>query len=263
MTTSPRIDKGSLERGLSLLRLFKPGVSSLGNGELAERSGMARSTITRITHQMVEYGFLIQEPGTGAFRLGPVVLSLAEAYNTASPLLRVCHPLLEETAMKYSIDINLSMLDDDDMVYIESVRHRKETLERRVRAGHRIPFAMTSAGKALLASLPDDQFQQRLEALPDDSDRGRQLRAELIAARQEFATYGYSTSQWMTSLTAMATPFETANRETLYVGFGIALSESTDSLMHTLYGPALLDLARKLQVLCSSSPDYQVHQHRS
>ncbi|OYX75975.1 MAG: IclR family transcriptional regulator, partial [Bradyrhizobium sp. 35-63-5] len=38
---SPR--NRSLERGVAILRAFRPGSELLGNGELAERTGLARA----------------------------------------------------------------------------------------------------------------------------------------------------------------------------------------------------------------------------
>ncbi len=235
---------------MALLRLYKPGVTSLGNGELADRAGMARSTVTRITHQLVEYGFLQKEAGTGAFKLGPVVLSLAETYKTGSPVLRLCNPLMLEVASKYSIDVNLCQRDEDDMVYVESIRCRKEKLERRVRAGHRIPIELTSAGKAWLASLPEPEFQDRLLALPVEDALGQRLRNELVDARRDFKLYGYSTSQWMTSVAAMATPVQIPQQETLYLGFAIALADATGDRLRSVYGPALLTLAKRMRDVC-------------
>ncbi|MEI7565004.1 MAG: helix-turn-helix domain-containing protein, partial [Burkholderiaceae bacterium] len=37
----------SLMRGMEILRCFKPGMSLLGNSEIAERTGLPPSTISR------------------------------------------------------------------------------------------------------------------------------------------------------------------------------------------------------------------------
>ncbi|MBC7728270.1 MAG: helix-turn-helix domain-containing protein, partial [Microbacteriaceae bacterium] len=48
----------SLERGVEILRAFRPGSELLGNGELAERTGLARATVSRLTQTLVGTGFL-------------------------------------------------------------------------------------------------------------------------------------------------------------------------------------------------------------
>ena len=43
----------SLERGIELLRSFRPGSELLGNAELAERTGLSRSTVSRLDRKSV------------------------------------------------------------------------------------------------------------------------------------------------------------------------------------------------------------------
>ena len=43
----------SLERGIEILRAFRPGSELLANGDLAERTGLSRSTVSRLTQTLV------------------------------------------------------------------------------------------------------------------------------------------------------------------------------------------------------------------
>lgn len=84
----------SLERGLEILRAFRPGSEVLGNGELAERAGLARSTVSRLTQSLVEMGFLQYDAALRAYRLGVPVLSLAHAMRSGSTVLQQAAPLM-------------------------------------------------------------------------------------------------------------------------------------------------------------------------
>ena len=46
----------SLERGIEILRSFRPGSELLGNAEIAERTGLSRSTVSRLTQTLVGVG---------------------------------------------------------------------------------------------------------------------------------------------------------------------------------------------------------------
>ena len=46
----------SLERGIEILRSFRPGSELLGNADLAERTGLSRSTVSRLTQTLVASG---------------------------------------------------------------------------------------------------------------------------------------------------------------------------------------------------------------
>lgn len=66
----------------------------LGNGELAERTGLARSTVSRLTQSLVEMGFLQYDAALRAYRLGVPVLSLAHAMRSGSTVLQQAAPLM-------------------------------------------------------------------------------------------------------------------------------------------------------------------------
>src|SRR5689334_24932301 len=83
----------SLERGIEILRAFRPGSEVLGNGELAERTGLARSTVSRLTQSLVDTGFLQYDPALRAYRLGVPVLSLAHAMRSGSTVLQLAAPM--------------------------------------------------------------------------------------------------------------------------------------------------------------------------
>jgi len=67
----------SLERGIEVLRAFRPGTDLLGNGELAERTGLSRATVSRLCQTLADTGLLQHARSERAYRLAAPVLSLA------------------------------------------------------------------------------------------------------------------------------------------------------------------------------------------
>ena len=52
--TPPRGDRNrSLERGIEILRAFRPGADLLGNSDIAERTGLSRATVSRLCQPLV------------------------------------------------------------------------------------------------------------------------------------------------------------------------------------------------------------------
>src|SRR5579872_5266919 len=49
-------DNRSLQRGIDILRAFRPGIDMLGNGELAERTRLPKATVSRLTRTLVNAG---------------------------------------------------------------------------------------------------------------------------------------------------------------------------------------------------------------
>src|SRR6185295_618128 len=95
----------SLERGIEILRAFRPGADLLGNGDIAERTGLSRATVSRLCQTLVEAGMLDHDRRLRAYRLAAPVLSLAHAMRSGSPVLTAVAPLMRGLAEKLHINV--------------------------------------------------------------------------------------------------------------------------------------------------------------
>ena len=122
----------SLERGIEILRAFRPGSELLANGDLAERTGLSRSTVSRLTQTLVGAGMLQLDAAQRAYRLAPAVLSLAHAMRSGSNVLAIAAPKMRALAERERINVGLAAPDRDEMVYLESIRYaRRHALSQR------------------------------------------------------------------------------------------------------------------------------------
>ncbi len=197
----------SLERGLALLRAFRPGTATLGNAELAERTGLPRPTVSRLTRSLVDAGFLAYDLGQRAYRLQPVVLSLAQAFRAEARLLDAALPAMEAVARGRQINVGMAVADQLEMVYLESVRYSRLGVFRRIAAGSRVPIATTSLGCAYLAGATSQvrnaalaQIAARMGA--EWSTHRRAIDIRLSQVRR----LGYCRAQWSPGMMAIATP---------------------------------------------------------
>src|SRR5580765_7411646 len=137
----------SLLRGMEILRAFRPGSDLHGNGELAERTGLSRSTVSRLAQTLVDCGMLERDRGSRAYRLAAPVLGLAHAMRTGSPVLAAVRPQMLKEAERHRINVGLAVADRDEMIYLESVRYSRRVAWRNVVAGQRVPMELTSLGR--------------------------------------------------------------------------------------------------------------------
>src|SRR3954467_144941 len=84
----------SLERGLEILKAFRPGAGVMGNGDIAERTGLPRSTVSRLTQTLMNAGMLDYDRSKRAYRLGAANLSLALGVKLGNPVLQIAMPLM-------------------------------------------------------------------------------------------------------------------------------------------------------------------------
>lgn len=231
----------SLERGVEILRSFKPGSEVLGNGELAERTGLPKSTVSRLTQTLVAMGMLQIDSARRAYRLAPSVLSLAHAMRTGSNVLSVAAPLMRTLAERERLNVGLAAPDRGEMVYLESIRYNRRIAFRNVVSGQRIPMELTSLGRAYLAVASDDERDALFAAFK--ARRGPQwppLRAGILAAIEQVRSEDFCAASWQPEVVAVATPLVTP--DAIYV-LNLSLS-STDPMQSVArrFAPKLLAL---------------------
>lgn len=240
----------SLTRGVAILRAFKPGLTLLGNGELADRTGLAKSTVSRLTQTLVDAGFLEHDLVARAYRLAPAVLSLAHAMRLSSPILSVIGPVMRAQAAEWRVNIGLAAPDGDSMVYLESFRTSHRARIRTVVSGARVPTELTSLGRAYLWALPPSERARALSAIAHRRPRDwPRLQREIDRSFDELEQHGFCVVRWQPRALAVATPIQAASLAPHALNLSIASDEALADGRRRL-GPLLLDLrARCLELL--------------
>lgn len=248
----------SLERGIEILRAFRPGSEFLGNGELAERTGLSKATVSRLTQTLVGSGMLQLDAAQRAYRLAPAVLSLGQAMRAGSRVLIAAAPLMQSLAQRERINVGLAAPDRDEMVYLESIRYARRVALRHVVSGQRVPMELTSLGRAYLAVAPPPR-RDALFALFCER-RGAQwskLAKEITRAREDVLSHGFCAAAWQPEVVALATPL-LANDGHYVLNLSVSTEESIASVTASLARPLLelrSQLLRKLEQLERASPN--------
>lgn len=236
----------SLERGLEVLRAFRPGSATLGNGDIAERTGLSKSTVSRLTQTLVRAGMLQLDPAQRAYRLAPAVLSFAHAMRTGSQVLAVAAPAMRALAESARINVGLAAADRDEMVYLESIRYSRRVALRTVVSGQRVPMELTSLGHAWLATAGDAR-RRALFAL-FRKRRGAQwpaLAAAIQDAMRNVEADGWCAASWQPEVVAVATPIATVEA-TYVLNVSVSTDEPFDTAVGRLVAP-LLALSQTVQ----------------
>ena len=81
----------ALARGLELLRAFGREGESLGNRDFSERTGLSKSTVSRLTYTLQKLEYLSYNPDTARYQLAPPVLSLGFSCLAGMPLRQLAN----------------------------------------------------------------------------------------------------------------------------------------------------------------------------
>lgn len=195
----------SLERGLGLLRAFRLGSVVLTNADLAARCGLPRSTVSRLTRSLVDAGFLSYDHGEQGYRLSVACLSLALSYRAGQAALDAALPLMRGLAEGRRINVGLAVLDQTEMVYLDSVRLGRSSLFRRLVPGSRIPTATTALGRAYMSSMPAGERQALLRRLAaEQGSHWPRIQKEISASFRDLKQHGYCWAEWQQGAVAIA-----------------------------------------------------------
>ncbi|WP_374945498.1 IclR family transcriptional regulator [Agreia sp.] len=154
MRASERNDDTSMVgRIAAILNAFQPRDDDLGISELARRTGLPKSTVSRIITGLVEHQFL-ERAGTGV-RLGLRLFELGESATRPRDLRKLALASMSDLRNAVNLTVHLAVLEGTEVVYIEILPAR-DTPPLPSRVGGRMPAHATGVGKALVAwSSPD------------------------------------------------------------------------------------------------------------
>lgn len=236
----------SLERGIDILRAFRPGADLIGNSELSERTGIAPATVSRLTQTLVRTGMLEYDARERAYRLAAPLLSFAHAMRSASAVLRSAAPLMQRVAQTHKINVGIATIDGDEMVYLESVRFNKKVSLRNVVAGQRVPIELTSLGRAYLASLSLTEQRALLQRLHLRRHADWvSLERDILRSVKQVQKTGYCLASWQPNVIALATPLRYQFHPVHVLNVSVNTQRDPAEIENEL-SPVLLDLAAAL-----------------
>lgn len=149
----------SLARGLAVIRAFDGDNPRLTLSEVARVTGLTRAASRRSLLTLVELGYARTDGRL--FWLGPRVLDLGYAFLSSLTLPEVARPHMEQLVATVHESCSLSVLDDEEIVYVERVP-AKRIMAVAINVGTRFPAHATSMGNVLLAALPADAREDYL-----------------------------------------------------------------------------------------------------
>ncbi len=120
--------------------------------ELSETLDLPPSTVHRLASTLCDYHLVEQSSITGKYKLGLTVLHLAQAVLQQLDVSKEAKPSMERLAEITGETVNLSVLDGDEVVYIEKAEG-SASLRILSRIGYRAPVHCTGAGKVLLSEM--------------------------------------------------------------------------------------------------------------
>lgn len=241
----------AVERALDVLLLFadqSPGAvvdtNGLGVTQIADRLGLAKSTVHRILSTLESRGFVRQDRMTGRYHLGLKALELAGAYLAQDDLGSVAYQEMTRLRDEVEETVSLYVRDGLERVRVQKAEGR-HIVRRVVDLGERLPLHRGASGKILLAWLPPEQLHQILQRirLQFNFDVER-LKRELAEVRER----GWATSagERAEGIASVAAPIRNRYGEVLAALAISGPANRFDDEMIERYSQAVVEAARNI-----------------
>ena len=244
----------ALNRGLEVLRAFRPeDQSGLSNSELAERTGMPSSTLSRLTYTLMHSGYLIYDRRTGRYRMGVPVLSLGYACLSGLPFRSTAQTYMQNLADDCGdgVQVALGGRVDFTVIYLATAR-AKSVIALQLDVGSRVSLARSAMGRAYLAGTNVQERTEVIDAMRDyHSAEDFALREDgLRRAFEDYATLGFCCNfgECIPGVNAVAVPFrgkDTTGRQ-LTFGIGGPATHISEERLRDDLGPRLVALVETL-----------------
>ncbi|MEX2613349.1 MAG: IclR family transcriptional regulator [Gaiellaceae bacterium] len=201
---------GAAERAIAVLDILADA-GELGTNEVARRTGMTPSTVSRQLGTLAASGLVERVAATGKYRLGLRIVHLANALLARLDVREVARPHLLALVEATGETATLSVPGDEDAVTIDFVpgSHQLQPVSRLGRPS--IAHA-TSAGKVMLAFSGRELPEGPLRAFtPRTITDPRALAREIGEVRER--GYARAVGERDPDLTAIAAPIRSSRGE--------------------------------------------------
>lgn len=192
---TPAYPIASVENTLRILMLLSER-RSLSLAEVAAELNVARSSAHRLMAMLVYYDFVRQDPATRSFRTGAAMIDVGLASVRSLDVRELARPILTELAAATEMTAHLALPRGRDVVYLDGVESRR-TIRAALRTGDVLPAHVTGVGKALLATLTDEQLRQLYRDVPPQAVTDRSVTSvdALLEQLAEVRTAGYAVNR--------------------------------------------------------------------
>jgi len=147
----------SVLKASTILKAFEPGRRLLTVRELAQRTGIPRSTCHMVCATLEAEELLEKVPG-GGYRLGPALALLGGQVIERAGLVEAALPAMRQLAREEGGEVHLGQLVSGWVVYLNRIEIEPR-MPMRNRMGLRAPAHLTGCGQAALSALSPDRAE--------------------------------------------------------------------------------------------------------
>ena len=236
-------------RGLSVIEVMGQSTGRQNMAQISEAAQLPRTVVRRLLLTLIDLGFVGTDDKD--YWLTPKVLRLGMTYLYTLPFWRQSQMVLEELGTRIKQSCAVSVLDDEDIVYIQRF-HTKRILAFSPSIGSRLPAYSVSMGRVLLSGLSAERFDTYLDTTeftaltPRTVTEKERLRTIISNVREQ--GYSWSDAEYDESICGLAVPIR-GHGGSIVAAINVSLisGEYTEEQARTEFLPLLKLAASRLK----------------
>ena len=239
----------ALARGLEVLRVFTPTEGLLGNGEIAERTGLPKPTVSRLTYTLTKLGYLAHVERLAKYQLAPAALALGYTALANIRIRQLARTHMQEVADYAGAVVALGTRDRLDLIYLELARSKHGAMLRLMQ-GSRIPIANTAMGRAIIVGMPESERTWLLGYVKRQEGKNwPKVKASIERAIRDFEARGFTLSlgDWERDINAVGVPLRSPDGVFAF-NCGAPAFHFTREKLESDIGPRLVNMVRNVEV---------------
>jgi DNA-binding IclR family transcriptional regulator len=152
----------SIDRALKVIELLSVSKDGFTLSELCRQLKLPKSSAHLILSTLEERGYIQKNRETGIYRYGLKLISLSRTAFEGLELRDEARPSIESLMKKTSLTVHMAILERNEAVIIEKIEP-PGLIKVATWIGRRMDVNCTGAGKALIAFLPEAEFNSQIK----------------------------------------------------------------------------------------------------
>ncbi|MEU6148082.1 IclR family transcriptional regulator [Streptomyces sp. NPDC047081] len=152
----------AIGRALAVLDTFSPQRPELTLRDMAEAAKVSQPSALRIGYTLVQAGYLVKNPLTKGYRLGPKAISVGMATLNSLTLPELAEPYLIDLRNRTQETVKLAIHHGPTVVFVSRVPSLLHPPGAHY-VGSSLPIHASGLGRAILAHLPEETALQLIE----------------------------------------------------------------------------------------------------
>jgi DNA-binding IclR family transcriptional regulator len=148
----------SVLRAAQILESFSLERPTYTHSEISKKLGLNKTAVTRLLSSLEKAGLLEKDADNGKYGLTVKLYQIGSVYINRTGIPEAARPVLSELAASCNESTHLSILDENEVLYIDKVECSRP-IRMMSYVGRKLPAYCTGTGKVFLAHLREEELK--------------------------------------------------------------------------------------------------------